>query len=577
MAFNFDNPRRNSNCNVLFSLCVMKKYVKCLKLVQEFIKTDGEFWFYYKIYGICLTEIGKPEDALTQFEIGWNLDPSSEMMRFLYANQLWMLKDYDKSAKIHRGFFNNSYQLKVLDRESLSVLTICVQFAEAFIFKIINYQAKFTSHSNQLYTDFLIQNIKYKHSLSKKKRVKCSQIAKTVLNQGLQYIDKNNYAFDFCYLTRRLALVDMIDMKWKGFYSKYLEISRFHAETIPEDYDVFYLIPMILKKVRPASRFLLKWIKQPFVDDDKLLTIYCHLILLYCDNRQINKCEKFIKKGKKLCLNLRDTDFAKQSYGQSGVFYFHWVYAYYLTVNRNIDEELSSDALFIVFMQQDARYMTNFRWKMCFYFGKYWHYTKQHFHLAKFFYRISILRMKKFNEKEVVCYNYAKLLYQMGKYKTSLKYWEKSKNLLFFREDNMEYMQFKNLITSKQMEYACSIYCSWCKVKRIESDDFLKKCKCKRCKSVFYCSERCQKKHWKQSHRLKCKATITANSYLEKWMIAKFDRLCICKPAPDGNIEFNKWLIHPTEFNVVSLLKKNGSFPKHHDLGFCKLFNNKPE
>eukprot|EP01084_Bolivina_argentea_P188526 324527_1 len=492
MAFNFDNPRRNSNCNVLFSLCVMKKYVKCLKLVQEFIKTDGEFWFYYKIYGICLTEIGKPEDALTQFEIGWNLDPSSEMMRFLYANQLWMLKDYDKSAKIHRGFFNNSYQLKVLDRESLSVLTICVQFAEAFIFKIINYQAKFTSHSNQLYTDFLIQNIKYKHSLSKKKRVKCSQIAKTVLNQGLQYIDKNNYAFDFCYLTRRLALVDMIDMKWKGFYSKYLEISRFHAETIPEDYDVFYLIPMILKKVRPASRFLLKWIKQPFVDDDKLLTIYCHLILLYCDNRQINKCEKFIKKGKKLCLNLRDTDFAKQSYGQSGVFYFHWVYAYYLSTNNTIDPNITSDAVFIALMQFEMGYGSDLIYKMCFYFGKYFHYAAKNIHLAKFFYSISISRTK-FNQKEPVYYNYAKLLYQMGKWKLSLKYWEKSKNLLFCRGNQSEYLQFKNLMLSKQIEYQYSIYCTWCKTKQTSTNSIVFK-KCARCRSVIYCSKYCQKK-----------------------------------------------------------------------------------
>eukprot|EP01084_Bolivina_argentea_P188527 324529_1 len=564
---------RQNNHEILTALYSKDNYSACIEFIRKCIRTDTNYCYYYLIYGLCLRQIGKPEDAILQFQIAWKINPQDNMLRFLYGNQLFMRQHFDKSAKIHRAFFDNKYQLKHSAQEY--ALEICVQFGEVFINKILYYKtpssAQYTlslsdQRRKQLYDILYTDTTKAPKGISKRRRVKYATIARTVLTQGMKHIKRKNYAFDFCYLSRRLISVDIIDMKWCDAFSKYEQVWKFQHKRVPEDYDRFYSIPIVLKKYQIAEKLLLQWIKEPRVldfinnstsvidnNDHKILFIYCHLLLLYCDSKQIHKCKNYIKKGKLLCSKLRDSQHIKDNYNLSAVFYFHWVYAYYLSTNNTIDPNITSDAVFIALMQFEMGYGSDLIYKMCFYFGKYFHYAAKNIHLAKFFYSISISRTK-FNQKEPVYYNYAKLLYQMGKWKLSLKYWEKSKNLLFCRGNQSEYLQFKNLMLSKQIEYQYSIYCTWCKTKQTSTNSIVFK-KCARCRSVIYCSKYCQKKDWKKSHRFVCKKVTTALKHLENWMGNKMERLCICKPFRDQYLKYNKWMIRRDGNDIISSFK----------------------
>lgn len=61
-------------------------------------------------------------------------------------------------------------------------------------------------------------------------------------------------------------------------------------------------------------------------------------------------------------------------------------------------------------------------------------------------------------------------------------------------------------ITAINMKFAKRV-CAHCKMQEIHHqspDEFIQYKLCSKCKNVFYCSRHCQKKDWRQIHRLKC-------------------------------------------------------------------------
>ena len=82
------------------------------------------------------------------------------------------------------------------------------------------------------------------------------------------------------------------------------------------------------------------------------------------------------------------------------------------------------------------------------------------------------------------------------------------KQILNVKLDFQEKDIKKCLITMEQIKTynlrwkLCLCCCMWCNTRFVKSINQLKKCK--RCKLAYYCSRKCQKQHWKLSHRHQC-------------------------------------------------------------------------
>ena len=105
-------------------------------------------------------------------------------------------------------------------------------------------------------------------------------------------------------------------------------------------------------------------------------------------------------------------------------------------------------------------------------------------------------------------------MFDSGKYHKALKYIniaiEKNthKKVAIINQNAKKFKQkiLKHIETNKKSNNDINIYvfheCNWCNNKLYKHDKYSK---CSNCKSIFWCSRRCQKLDWKEFHKRHCK------------------------------------------------------------------------